>query len=146
MRPLDHATPGRNGFDAGWFKFVSNIWWWLSRRHIAAPAPDSSRHGVWHSTHRFTPYLFFIFFNSCWFALKPADLARFRWKREPNGRIGPIPAEMAAETGRYGHQNRPKWAAGRHSSASCGLVRGKKKKREKEEEDEKAQKKWMEEE
>ena len=59
----------------------------------------------------------------------------------------PIPAKMATEIGLYGRfrpEQPPKQAemgSGCHSSASCGLVRGKKKKKkEKEEEDEKTQK------
>ena len=47
-------------------------------------------------------------------------------------------APIQAKTNRYGRQNKPEWATGRHSSASCGLVREEKKK-EKEEGDEKTQ-------
>ena len=66
-------------------------------------------------------------------------------------RFGPIPvemgtdmAEMATKTGRYGRfwpkqpPKQAKMGSGCHSSASCGLVGGKK--NEKEEEDEKTQK------
>ena len=78
MRPLDHATPGRNGFDAGWFKFVSNIWWWLSRKHgcgsrVAAPALDLSRRGVRHLTCRFAPWIFFFWI--------PAETDWYGWFR-----------------------------------------------------------------
>ena len=49
-----------------------------------------------------------------------------------------------ANSGLNDHQNRSilaEMGSGRHSSTSCGLVRGKKKKKEKEEEDEKTPRK-----
>ena len=93
--------------------------------------PDTE-FGVWRAD---SPFFFYL----CWFGLKLVDLARF----------GPIPAETGADTadfGQNGHRNRPirpkwppkqppKWAAGRHSSASCGLVRRRKKKKKKKEEE-----------
>ena len=63
-----------------------------------------------------------------------------------NGRIDKILTETTSKIGRYGWLW-PKWAASHHSSASCGLVRGKKKKRKRRKKKMREDtKKWLEEE
>ena len=77
------------------------------------------------------------------FGPEQADSGRNGNRYSRNMPIQLIPDKTATKTGRYS-QFWPKQAemgSSYHSSASCGLVRGKKKKKEKEEEYEKTQKK-----
>ena len=100
----------------------------IPRKHgcssrVATPAPNLSRRGVRRSTCWFPPPLFSIRADSGRNRpIQPNSDRNESW----NGRIDKILTKTTSEIGRYGWLW-PKWAASHHSSASCGLVRGKKK-------------------